>query len=178
MNHVCLHRTRKKEDLFVCNLNSPQGYQCDSCEVVTQFKVLLNNHTNIVHKNFEVSDHLRHMLKSYECGECDFQTYSMVVLLKHFCDTTHGNLKENLRGQSSQRWFKCEYCQHRTRRKDHLKNHILCRHTNPEMIKWFQCEYCSYKTKWKIGLKSHTLQKHTNPENSNMEASSAKAHSK
>ncbi|RZB40815.1 hypothetical protein BDFB_012900 [Asbolus verrucosus] len=70
------------------------------CEVVTHFKVLLDNHTNIVHKELEVNEDLRNILKSYECGECDFQTNSVVVLLRHFCDSTHDRVKKNLKVRS------------------------------------------------------------------------------
>ncbi|RZC40683.1 hypothetical protein BDFB_004077, partial [Asbolus verrucosus] len=73
------------------------------CDVVTNFKILLHHHTNVVHKELEVNCDLRHMLRSYECGECDFQTCSTVVLLKHFCDTAHGSLE--LRAKSSEQWF-------------------------------------------------------------------------
>ncbi|RZC34763.1 hypothetical protein BDFB_014027, partial [Asbolus verrucosus] len=98
-------------------------YQCDSCDVVTHFKVLLNNHTNIVHEKLEVNEDLKHLLKGHECGECDFQTCSLLVLLKHFCDTTHDSSKENFEVQPSQQWHKCEHCQYGTRRNDHLKRH-------------------------------------------------------
>ncbi|RZC41455.1 hypothetical protein BDFB_012533 [Asbolus verrucosus] len=66
---VCIIHGRKKIYL-----------SCESCEVATHFKVLLDNHSNIVHKELEVNEDLRQLLKRYECGQCDFQTNSVMIL--------------------------------------------------------------------------------------------------
>ncbi|RZB40406.1 hypothetical protein BDFB_013287 [Asbolus verrucosus] len=46
-------------------------------------------------------------------------------------------------------------------RKDHLQNHVIAKHTNPEDVKWFQFEQCSFRTKQKKYLKIHVDNKHT-----------------
>ncbi|RZC40684.1 hypothetical protein BDFB_004079 [Asbolus verrucosus] len=107
LSHIWLHRTRNKEDLFVCNLNAPQTHRCDSCDVTTHFKVLLDNHTDVVHNDLDVNCDLRHVLQSYECGKCDFRTCSIIVLLRHFQNTAHESLNKDLWAKSSERWFEC-----------------------------------------------------------------------
>ncbi|RZB89878.1 hypothetical protein BDFB_011644, partial [Asbolus verrucosus] len=111
-----------KEDLFVCNLDSPQGYQCDSCDV-THFKILLNNHMSDLHKKLEVNCDLSCVLKIHE-------TKQKVGLKKH--------IMSKHTSPEYVKWFKCEHCSHKTIQKQNLQKHIIAKHSDLENIKWFQ----------------------------------------
>ncbi|RZB38926.1 hypothetical protein BDFB_004714 [Asbolus verrucosus] len=178
--------------LFNCmSKNAPEMYTCNRCGFKAYLKVNLKVHMELVHKsemevtleNFysfsETNFNLSNILKCYNCCNCDFRTFSSLVLLKHALEhpessinpetrRQYGNIKPRCTNytypiQKKTEWFECLECPLKSKCKYHLQKHILLKHTPAGDIEWFNCEQCSFKTQYKANLKKHKLIKHTAP---------------
>ena len=64
------------------------------------------------------------------------------------------------------KWFNCNLCSFKTKRKDSLKNHKANKHDID--VTWHKCDICEYKSKNTSGLKRHKLNNHTEIKNDNL----------
>ncbi|RZB38928.1 hypothetical protein BDFB_004713 [Asbolus verrucosus] len=165
---------------------APEMYRCDSCGFEVYLKVNLKIHTEMVHRlGFDVSlenfcafsddnYNLTNILKCHACKNCDFITFSALVLLKHEskqCTYKKRQIPKapqdlvkfqrsppEARMYQIKNWFECEECEMKTRFKHQMVRHIELKHTQPEDVRWFSCDQCPFKTRHKGSLKGHKVQ--------------------
>lgn len=89
--------------------------------------------------------------------DCDFVTFQKGNLAKH----TKIIHRKDIDGQPVTENIRCNECSYSCFTEEQLKNHILRRHTIPELAP-FKCELCSYKTPEKAALLKHTRICHSN----------------
>ena len=134
-------------EIFKCAEIEPELYECQSCtNFQTNFLVHLQQHIRANHAlqnpdPFEI----------YQCGNCDFTTYSKYLTIRHKlfiqcapksdCDTH--DLQKNS-------FFHCDFCSYKVRRKESLLRHLENNHNE-----WYRCDKCTFVTKRKLLLKKH-----------------------
>ncbi|KAJ8909563.1 hypothetical protein NQ315_015553 [Exocentrus adspersus] len=76
------------------------------------------------------------------------------------CKSNREDLKNQLKVHNTDstkvKWYRCNSCDHQTKRKYSLKAHMLV-HKDPSQLTWYECNSCSYKAKQKSWLKIHML---------------------
>ncbi|KAJ8910029.1 hypothetical protein NQ315_003459, partial [Exocentrus adspersus] len=76
------------------------------------------------------------------------------------CKSNREDMKNQLKVHNTDstkvKWYRCNSCDHQTKRKDSLEAHMLL-HKDPSQLTWYECNSCGYKAKEKRRLKIHML---------------------
>jgi hypothetical protein len=85
------------------------------------------------------------VVKSYICQWCSFETYSVLMWIKHF-DGSCFMTKEEYGNVSEEEWYRCECCSFKTKEATVFEKH----HTTKQLLhylQWYNCDKCEFKTK-------------------------------
>lgn len=86
-------------------------------------------------------------LNGFRCEICDFITNRRDYLTTHLED-------------KSPRKYKYNECFYQARRKYHLKEHCISKHTPNHLIHWHKCNICVFKTKQRSNFGKHVKSWH------------------
>jgi hypothetical protein len=165
LNHMKRHQSPL--ELSNCKTNALEKYYCKNCKFQSDLVVIFNQHIKEYHgKNVDfVRDRLKEgiVVKSYICQKCAFETYSVLLWLKHLNSTCFNTKKDFEKVQiisyGDGNWYQCEYCPFGTKELPVLNTHKSAEHL-PDEGEWFCCSHCKYKAKTKNHLKQHTNYEH------------------
>ncbi len=139
-----------KNHQTLCNSDSSETkktrpttvYACSAqgCKYVTKSKSALSSHRD-VHKDL-----------SYECDHCEFKCKRSSEMNRHLRQN-HG---------SSVSFLSCQDCDYVTASSQHLKRHILAKHSTEKTTK-FKCRHCSYSSLSLENLRKHVLNTKKHP---------------
>jgi predicted RNA-binding Zn-ribbon protein involved in translation (DUF1610 family) len=93
------------------------------------------------------------VVKSYICQKCTFETYSVLMWIKHLNGSCF-NTKEECQNVSEEEWYPSESCFFRTKETTVLEKHQAAKQSRHH-FRWYSCHKCEFKTKWNVSLKLH-----------------------
>jgi hypothetical protein len=133
LNESCSYKTKLIGDVI--------NFKCNYCSFESKVLECLERHTQSIHA----------CIGCFQCDICDFKTNYRKTFKCHkkkvHLDSGH---------DEGANWFYCFYCEYKTRRKIHLKEHTSLKHTGSEAMQWFTCDQCHHKFKCKSALSRHT----------------------
>ncbi|CAH1376124.1 unnamed protein product [Tenebrio molitor] len=148
-------------EVLNCETSDLDQYCCKNCDFQTNLKIIYNQHIREYHENNIdcLQDQTKKdIAKSYICQECSFETYSVLLWLKHL-DSLCFNAREDFEkicivSYGDGRWYQCINCAFKSKNLTILKKHQTAKHLLNKK-EWFCCSYCKYKAKTKNDLKEH-----------------------
>jgi hypothetical protein len=154
-----------------CERNDLENHYCKNCNFESDLVVILKQHLREYHRKDTdcVQDQPKSdsEVKSYICPKCSFETYSVLLWIKHFdgsCfDTEEDCEKVDTASCSDEKSYRREYCYKRRKGATVLKKHQNARHPSHRKEK-FRCFHCNYKGKTKNHLREHLNYSHAPPE--------------
>jgi hypothetical protein len=163
-----------------CETNDLEKYYCKDCHFETDLVVILKQHPKEYHRKDTgcVQDQPKSdtVVKSYICQKCSFETYSVLLWIKHLesscfdiedvihnCDKCefkkrrNGCLKQHKKQHLTAvavQCYSCDKCKYKTKYNGHLKQHKAI-HLSADAIQWYNCDKCEFKTKQNRYLTEH-----------------------
>jgi hypothetical protein len=134
-----------------CERNDLENHYCKNCNFESDL-VILKQHLREYHRKDTdcVQDQPKSdsVVKSYICPNCSFETYSVLLWIKHFdgsCfDTEEECEKVDTASCSDEKLYRREYCYKRRKGATVLKKQHNARHPSHRKGK-FRCFHCKYK---------------------------------
>jgi predicted RNA-binding Zn-ribbon protein involved in translation (DUF1610 family) len=120
-----------------CETNDLEKYYCKDCNFEADLVVILKQH----HKEYHsVQDQPKNdtVVKSYICQKCSFETYSVLLWIKHL-ESSCFYIEDAIH------WYNCDKCEYKTKRNNYLKQHKIT-HLSADEVQWYSCDECEYKT--------------------------------
>jgi hypothetical protein len=163
-NHIKRHQLLL--EISSCETNDLEKYYCKDCDFQADFLIIFNQHIREYHsKNVDcVQEQPKNdIVKSYICQRCSFETYSVLLWLKHL-DSSCIDIKKEFEKVhivtcGDEKWYQCEYCSFETKEATVLKRHQVAEHLPGEEQR-FCCSHCKYMAKSKNHLKQHMNYEH------------------
>ncbi|KAJ3628632.1 hypothetical protein MTP99_015928 [Tenebrio molitor] len=153
VNHAKRHRLPLESSS--CERNDLEKYYCKGCHFETDLVVILKQHFRQCHRKdtdcWQDQPKNDSVVKSFICQKCSFETYSVLMWIKHL-DGSCFNTKEECENVSEEEC--CDKCEYKTKRNDHLKQHKK-KHLSADAVQWFSCDKCEFKGKTNDYLKQH-----------------------
>jgi hypothetical protein len=168
VNHAKRHRLPLESSS--CERNDLEKYYCKGCHFETDLVVILKQHFRQCHRKdtdcWQDQPKNDSVVKSFICQKCSFETYSVLMWIKHL-DGSCFNTKEECENVSEEEWYRavkqslhhfqwysCDKCEFKTKWNPSLKQHKKI-HLSADAVHWYGCDKCKYKTKYITDIKKH-----------------------
>jgi hypothetical protein len=139
VNHAKLHRLPLESSR--CERKDLEKYHCKDCNFETDLFVILKQHFKEYHRkdidcvqNESKNDTV---VKSYICQMCSFETYSVLLWIKHLESSCFDT-------EDAVHWYNCDKCEFKTNRNGCLKQHCIKKH-HLSAVQFYSCDKCKYK---------------------------------
>ena len=173
LNHVKCHKQQK--DKFECK-RFPEIFSCKQCDFTTSLTTRFNQHFKRIHGRKQQKENF--VCKLYQCKNCSFQTYSLLIWLKQHargCRKVDKNPavleKKSTPERTNHSDFRLKEDAAAKSLTDHPKNHnpdtsrnkvnvSASRATLSKVHKWYKCNQCIFRTMNRQSLAFHRKIRH------------------